>query len=312
MVKKTIIMLIVIFCLILNASFTVGCNDEKTETSEHEEEQEPDYERAEYHKKVFKRNGIFIAGSSDIGLWKEPNEVENEDVGLTVTIKKSDYPCFLGYTRDVEFSAQGINFGVHYYKDNHMWSISRELEIDTRHSDVRLGFEWGNDGRVVALDEIPNRKCYHDSSEPFEEENKNNKNEVDEEEDNEGVEDDDSDGKNPIYENSHQFQRNIGNSQQPLGVFQVKTSIEIFEESQENNNTDGLVVDAGIDWNEPLYYTGSLKYASITFNGYGVSVYKQGPDAGMNQHSSIKIKGRHMNAELKKGFDTGVYPNVYV
>ncbi len=319
MVKKFIIILIISVCILLNASFVIGSEDEGTDDSDEVEPgAEADYENAHNHKKVFEPNGNFIAGSSEVKVYKEPKEPEDEKIEVTVIVGENEYPCFLGLGRDVEVNAQVNGYSVQYSKNNRMWSISREVVVETRHSEVNLGFEWGNDGRIITtFDEIPVRRHCNGSLTGLDDEDKGkNENEGEiEDESEDGSKNGSSDNANedePLYKNSYQIKREIGDPKQPIGYFKATSSVEIYEEPQESNNTDGLVIKAGIDWNEPLYYMGSIKYASVTYNGYSVTVYKDGPDACGNQHSAMEINMRHGSVKLHKGFESGIYPNVYL
>jgi hypothetical protein len=266
-------------------------NEEISEDIEQVENDDPDYEKYRYYKKVLEPYGYFITLDSDVELYKDPQEPADNQGGVTFDVTKSEWPCFFSRRYDYEIGVQGNERGITYYKTNRMWSIEHSVVVDTKHADLMVGFEWGYDGRLVALENLPLKNhCQDESDEP----------------------DNGDDGENetePIYDNSHQFQREVGNSPLSIGVLEVSSSVEIYQDPQQNNNSDGLEVETDIDFNEPLYYLGPDRSVSVTYNGYGATVSKSGPDAGLNKGTSIEFYGRHVNAEVTKVFDTGVYPN---
>ena len=119
---------------------------------------------------------------------------------------------------------------------------------------------------------------------------------------------DEDDSSEPIYENDYHYERTIPIINDLEGSFSLDASIEIYEEPQDNDNSEGLDYGLEVDWDEPLYYKGSTKTLWLTYNGYGVNIEKDGPDAGLNGDTTLEINGRYVNAEVETEFSTGLIP----
>lgn len=92
------------------------------------------------------------------------------------------------------------------------------------------------------------------------------------------------------------------------GYISMDVFIEIYEEPQENENSDGFDAGYTIDWDEPLYYKGSTKEIWLTYNGYGIQITIDGPDVGLNTDVYVEIYLRHVNTYVEIHISTGIVP----
>lgn len=293
-----IIIQVLIILLLFSISFLCGSDgnfDTRTDITimeSVEEGQEPDYEFARQHKKTFGDNDNYIGVSSEVELYNERQEPEDEKIEVKVTAKRTDYPYMWLARYDVEVTAQANAFSFTVTKDQQPYSAERSIKVEGRHIRSEFNLEFGNAGWYVIYDS-------HNLEQHCEETE-------DGQEDDQDIEPDEE---KPVYENEHHFERDLRAFNDTDGIYTTDTSVEIYKEPQEPNDSDGLEIVISVDWDEPLYYLGSEKHVGVNYNGYGIEIIKNGPDAGMNGDSSIEITTKHVNAGINTELDTGMHPN---
>jgi hypothetical protein len=91
------------------------------------------------------------------------------------------------------------------------------------------------------------------------------------------------------------------------GEFICDIYIDIYEEPLEGNS-EGLEYGYENEWDEPLYYKGSIKTIWLTYNGYGICIVIDGPDMGLNTHIYVEIYLRHVDGSIDIHILTGIIP----
>ena len=112
----------------------------------------------------------------------------------------------------------------------------------------------------------------------------------------------------PIYEYENHYERPLRFIINDDGSLSLDVFIEVYDEPQENENSEGLDIGYDIEWDEPLYYKGSTKEIWLTYDGYGIHIIINGPDAGLNTHTYIEIQARYVNADVEIHISTGIIP----
>lgn len=111
----------------------------------------------------------------------------------------------------------------------------------------------------------------------------------------------------PVYSYDYHFKIPILIAVGCQGWISLDVSVDIYDEPQDGNS-EGRDSGWYISWDEPLYYKGSTKAVWWTFNGHGFYIRINGPDAFLNTHAYIMIKGRHVSINIEFHFTTGVLP----
>ena len=112
----------------------------------------------------------------------------------------------------------------------------------------------------------------------------------------------------PFYEYENHFEKPLRFIINHEGSLSLDVFIEVYDEPQENENSEGVDLGYNIEWDEPLYYKGSTKEIWLTYDGYGIYITINGPDAGLNTHAYIEIRARHVNADIEIHISTGIIP----
>jgi hypothetical protein len=112
---------------------------------------------------------------------------------------------------------------------------------------------------------------------------------------------------NPTLEKEYEIEIPLIKSNQEK-PYSIKISVEVnTTEPDGDNGSEGFNFDFDIERLEPSY-RGTNKEVSITYNNNGVSISRHGPDAGINQATSIEIESRHVSIEINSKFSTGYIP----
>lgn len=112
----------------------------------------------------------------------------------------------------------------------------------------------------------------------------------------------------PIYEYEYYVKDPLQFIIDHQSSFSLDVSIKVYDEPQENDNSDGLDAGHDVDWDEPLYYKGSTKTIWLTFNGFGLIIVVDGPDLGLNTDIYILINLRHIVISIEIHISTGIIP----
>jgi hypothetical protein len=112
----------------------------------------------------------------------------------------------------------------------------------------------------------------------------------------------------PIYENDYHYERPLRHIVNEDGYLSVDAFIEIYDEPQEGDDSEGFDAGHSITWDEPFYYKGSTKKFWFTYDGFGINIKIIGPDAAMNTHVYIEISSRYFTIYIEGHVSTGLIP----